>query len=191
MVLAHARVEIDLGHERFDALPTSVIGRLEQLVRERNVVEHADLLRLTAGALDAFAERGFDRVDHWEFVPGGWLPLPEPTHRSLAEPVGHLLHALSSRDWRTRADAREFAVRLSGPPRMRADLVVRRVHRERAHSLTIDLFGRVTSAELTALVRSLDRRVTVLRARVVQYETAAGPPTAATSGAHGAIVRGR
>ena len=76
-----------------------VLRQFERLLRERSVVEPADLLRLSAGALHACSTRGFRRVDHWEFVPGGWLPLPEPTHASLAEPVGHLLRALSSAEW--------------------------------------------------------------------------------------------
>lgn len=176
--MSRVRLDIDLGHERFEAPPTSPLGQLERLFRERSVVEQADLLRLSAGAIQAFAERGFDRVDHWEFVPGGWLPLPEPAHRKIAEPVGHLVSALGSRAWGPYARAREFGVRLSGSPRMRADLRVRRVHRERAHSISVELYGQVSAAELRSLVRALGRRVPVLRARVAAYEIVPNSPQA-------------
>jgi hypothetical protein len=170
--MSHVVLEVDLRHERFDAPTIPVLQQFERLFHERSVVEEADLLRLTAGALHACASRGYNRVDHWEMTPGGWLPLPEPTHRTLAEPVGHLLRALSSDAWKPYARAREFAVRLSGPPKSRADLVVRRVHRERGHSISIELRGLVTESELTALARSLRERVPVLRTRVASFQYA-------------------
>jgi len=170
--MSHVVLEVDLRHERFDAPTIPVLQQFERLFHERSVVEEADLLRLTAGALHAFSSCGYNRVDHWEMTPGGWLPLPEPTHRTLAEPVGHLLRALSSDAWKPYARAREFAVRLSGPPKSRADLVVRRVHRERGHSISIELRGLVTEPDLTALVRSLRERVPVLRTRVASFQYA-------------------
>jgi hypothetical protein len=170
--MAHVELEVDLRHERYEAPAIPVLQQLEQLFRERSVVEEGDLLRLTAASLHALAARGFTRVDHWEMTPGGWLPLPEPTHRTLAEPVGHLLRALASPTWRPFARAREFAVRLSGPAKIRADLVVRRVHRERGHSISLDLTGTITSRDLAGLVRSLRERVPVLRARVVSFRYA-------------------
>lgn len=170
--LAHAHLEIDLRHERFEEPTLPVLRQFERLFREREVVESADLLRLAAGALHAFASRGFNRVDHWEIRPGGWLPLPEPTHRSLAEPVGHLLRALSSDAWQPHADASEFAVRLSGPPRMRADLVVRRVHRERGHSISVDLFGTFTQRDVVGVARAVRERIPILRSRVTEFRYA-------------------
>jgi hypothetical protein len=126
--------------------------------------------------LHAFSVRGFSRVDHWEIDPGGWLPLPEPTHASLAEPVGHLIRALQSVVWRRLSSAREFSVRLSGHPRIRADLVVRRVHRERGHSVTVDLRGWVAERELQGLVRALRERLPVLRASVSEFAYRAQAP---------------
>jgi hypothetical protein len=170
--MSHVVLEVDLRHERFDAPAIPVLQQFERLFRERSVVEQADLLRLAAGALHAFSACGYNRVDHWEMTPGGWLPLPEPTHRTLAEPVSHLLRALSSEAWQPHADAREFAVRLSGAPRSRADLVVRRIHRERGHSISIELHGLVTERDLNGLVRALRERVPVLRSRVASYRYA-------------------
>ncbi|HTW77757.1 MAG TPA: hypothetical protein VMG14_08370 [Thermoplasmata archaeon] len=171
--LAHAHLEIDLRHERYDEPSVPVLRQFERLFREREVVEPADLLRLSAGALHGLASLGFTRVDHWEIQPGGWLALPEPTHRAIAEPVGHLLRALSSDQWQPHAGAREFAVRLSGPPRMQADLVVRRVHRERGHSISVDLTGTFAERDLLGLVRALRERVPVLRSRVTAFRYAA------------------
>ncbi|HXW66556.1 MAG TPA: hypothetical protein VEL82_01550 [Thermoplasmata archaeon] len=172
--LSHVALEIDLRHERLEEPSIPVLRQLEALLREREVVEHGDLLRITAGALHAFSSIGFHHVDHWEMTPGGWLPLPEATHASLVEPVGHLLRALASDAWRPHASAREFAVRLSGPPRMRADLIVRRVHRERGHSMSIDLRGRIAPGEVLGIVRAIRERVPVLRSSVVRYAYA-GP----------------
>jgi hypothetical protein len=162
----HVRLEVDLRHEELRTVGIPVLEQLEGLLRERSVVEQGDLLRLSAAALHACATRGFSRVDHWQIDPGGWLPLPEPTHRTLAEPVGHLLRALESDAWQRLALAREFSVRLSGAAKFHADLVVRRVHRERGHSLTVELRGTITKRELEALVRALRARLPVLRTRV-------------------------
>jgi hypothetical protein len=165
----HVRLEIDLRHERWSEPDVPVLRQFERLLRERSVVEQGDLLRLSAAALHAFTTRGFARVDHWEIQPGGWLPLPEPTHATLAEPVGHLVRALESAQWRRLALAREFSVRLSGHPKIRADLVVRRVHRERGHSITVDLRGRIVARELEGLVGALRERLPVLRSSVAAY----------------------
>ncbi len=163
---SHVALDIDLRHERLEEPSFALLRQFERLLREREVVEPADLLRLAAGALHGLAARRFTHVDHWEMVPGGWLPLPEPTHRTLAEPVGHLVRALASEQWRSFATAREFRVRVSGHPSIRADLVVRRVHRERGHSLSIDLFGIIEPRDLAGLVRAIRERIPILRASV-------------------------
>lgn len=165
----HVRLEIDLRHELLREPAIPILRQFERLLRERSVVERGDLLRQSAAALHAFSVRGFSRVDHWEIDPGGWLPLPEPTHASLAEPVSHLVRALQSPQWRRFVTAREFSVRLSGHPKMRADLVVRRVHRERGHSVTVDLRGWISERELDALARALRVRLPVLRASVAEF----------------------
>jgi hypothetical protein len=139
------------------------LHRLEAIFREREVVEV--VLRTVARFLHAMSACGFSRVDHWEVQPGGWLALPEPAHERLVEPVGHLLRALESDSWRHVARARSFSVRLSGPTALRADLLVRRVHRERGHSVTLDLVGRVTDRDVQAVERSIRGQVPVVRIR--------------------------
>jgi hypothetical protein len=169
---SHLHLEVDLEPEvvREPGLP--VFRQMEALLRERKVVEVEDVLRLTAALLHAFSALGFSRVDHWEVLPGGWLPLPEPSHERRTEPVGHLLRALASDEWRRIAMARSFAVRLSGHGQVRADAVVRRVHRERLHSISIDLWGHVTRTDVKDLFGALRTRLPVLRVRVTAYTPA-------------------
>jgi hypothetical protein len=171
-VFAHIHLEVDLEPEvvRESGLP--IFRQLEALIREREVVEIGDLLRLTAEVVHALASQGFSRVDHWETQPGGWLPLPEPTHPQIIEPVGHMLRALRHDRWKRLAGARSFAVRLSGAGPNRADLVVRRVHRERLHSISLDLYGKWSPTAVRDLVGALRRRLPVLRAEVTSFSTA-------------------
>jgi hypothetical protein len=166
---SHVHLEVDLVPEvvREPGLP--VFRQMEALLREREVVEAVDVLRVTANLLHAFSSQGFLRVDHWEAIPGGWLPLPEPGHDRRTEPVGHLLRALESDAWQRIASARGFAVRLSGSGTIRADAVLRRVHRERRHSISIDLWGRITRTDVKDIFDALRRRLPVLRASVTSF----------------------
>lgn len=161
----HVRVDVDLVHEAFRRPRIPLFQRLEAVFREQEVVEVEGLLRLVASVLHALSSRGFTRVDHWEAHPGGWLPLPEPAHERLEEPVGHLLNALRSRSWARIAEARAFAFRLSGSTALRADVVVRRVHRERGHALTVELFGPLSDRELRGVERALRENLSVVRLR--------------------------
>ncbi|MGP8075800.1 MAG: hypothetical protein ACLP8Y_03570 [Thermoplasmata archaeon] len=156
-------LELDLVHEAFQRRGLPFVHRLESIFREREVFEVEGLLRLSAGVLHAMAARGFSRVDHWEVRPGGWLPLPEPAHERRVEPAGHLLRALESGTWQRVADARAFAVRLSGAGDVRADVTVRRVHRERGHAITVELFGPLSERDLQGLERDLRDDLAVAR----------------------------
>ncbi len=170
----YVRLEVDLVHEAFRRRGVPFLHRLEAVFREQEVVEVEGLLRPAAMVLHALASRGFSRVDHWEVRPGGWLPLPEPAHERLTEPVGHLLHALRSDAWKRVADARSFAVRLSGAGEARADVTVRRVHRERAHAITLELFGPVSERELHQVERALREELSIARLRRIE-SLPAGP----------------
>ena len=173
-VFSHVRVEIDLQAERVREPGLPVFRQIEALLRERQVIEVGDVLRLTAQLLHALASEGFTRVDHWEATPGGWLPLPEPGHEGRIEPVGHLERALQSEAWRTLALARSFAVRLSGRAPIRADLTVRRVHRERTPSISLELWGTCAMRTVHDIVGAIRARLPVLRSRVTEYTEA--PP---------------
>jgi hypothetical protein len=165
--LKFVRLEVDLVHEAFRREGLPFLRRLESVFREREVVEVEGLLRLTAAVLHALSARGFSRVDHWEVRPGGWLPLPEPAHERLTEPVGHLLNALRSEAWKRVADAHAFALRLSGSGDVRADVKVRRVHREHGHAITLELFGPMSERDLAGIVRELRADLSVARVQRV------------------------
>ncbi|MGP8077304.1 MAG: hypothetical protein ACLQD8_02305 [Thermoplasmata archaeon] len=164
----HVRVEIDLGHEIIAPTRLPFLAEIRALLKERNVEEEGSLLDLAAALLHALQACGFSRVDHWEIDPGGWLPLPEEVHPGLIEPVGHLLKALASERWRELATAYAISFRLSGEGDHRADVVLRRLHREREHSLSLDLFGRMQSFDVHRTVNAVRENLTVLRAQVTE-----------------------
>jgi hypothetical protein len=165
----HVHLEIDLEPDVVRDASLPVFRQMEALIRERQVVEIGDLLRLVGETLHALASAGFSRVDHWEVEPGGWLPLPEPTHPGIVEPVGHMLRALRDDRWHQLAGARSFGVRLSGRAKFRGDLLVRRVHRERHHSITLDLRGVVRASDVKEIVGALRSRLPVLRSQVTEF----------------------
>jgi hypothetical protein len=165
----HVHLEIDLQPDLVRDTGLPVFRQMEALIRERQVVEIGDLLRLVGETLHALASCGFTRVDHWEIEPGGWLPLPEPTHPGLIEPLGHMLRALQNDRWKHLSGARTLSVRLSGRSKFRADLVVRRVHRERSHTVTLDLSGTVTRSDVKLLVGAMRRRLPVIQSQVTEF----------------------
>ncbi len=165
----HVHLEVDLEPDVVRETGLPIFRQMEALIRERQVVEIGDLLRLVGEALHALASQGFSRVDHWEVDPGGWLPLPEPIHPGIIEPVGHMVRALRDDRWKHLAGARSFAVRLSGKRPFRADLVVRRIHRERTHSVTLDFWGTVKPGDVKDVVAALRTRLPVLRSQVTEY----------------------
>jgi len=169
---SHIRVEIDLGREMVAPGRLPFLTELTSLLREREVEESESLLELEAAVLHALHGCGFSRVDHWEVDPGGWLPLPEAVHPGLIEPVGHLLKALASDRWQDLAGAYAFSVRLSGDGDRRADAVLRRRHREREHSLSLELWGHVASFEVHRIVNALRDHLPVLRAQVTESTAA-------------------
>lgn len=160
------RLEVDLGHEVIARPSLPFLGEIRAFLKERELEEEESLLDLEAALLHALQALGFSHVDHWEVDPGGWLPLPEAVHPGLIEPVGHLLKALASDRWQEIARAHGFSVRLSGDGERRVDAVLRRRHREREHSLSLDLRGRWPSYDVHRAVNALRERLPVLRAQV-------------------------
>jgi hypothetical protein len=170
---AHVHLEIDLSAEPNREAEPALLQRLEALLSEKEIVEAADLLRLAAGTLHALSARRFRWIDHWEVQPGGWLPLPErKKHQDAEEPVGELLKALESGAWAPAAKARSFSVRLSDKRGNRADVIVRRVHRERRHALSLDLWGSWTKASIEDVTGSLSARLPVSRSTMTKYQYA-------------------
>lgn len=163
------RLEFDLRHEALAPTRLPFLRQIEDWLKEREVEEHESLVVLAAGMLHALSTLGYRRVDHWEVEPGGWLPLPEATHPGLIEPVGHLIRALTSERWSVLSKARRFAVRLSAPDGRRADAILRRVHREQDHTLTVELKGHIQQREIPRTVKAVRERLSVVRARVGEW----------------------
>ncbi len=171
------QLELDVEHESFQPEPVALLAPFAALLHDREVEDTEDLLTMTAQALRAFSAAGFRRVDHWEARPGGWLPLPEPTHTRLVEPVAHLLRALSDESWAPVGRARQFGARLSGSGQVRLDFVLRRVHRERAHAVTVDLWGPIPLRAVEDLVDRVHHELRLVRAVVTAAdEVAKGRP---------------
>lgn len=170
--LARVALEVDLvpGTERLSRIP--LLDRIEEALREAEVVEQGDLLYLAGGTLHAFASAGYRRIDHWELRPGGWLPLRNAPTGPQVEPIAQFLAALGEDQWKAFAGARGLAVRLSSPRGLRASFELRRVRRERGHTLSIEVSGRIPSEHVDALVAALHRRLPVLRAEVTRAEPA-------------------
>ncbi len=160
------RIELDLPHELLRPSGLPVLRQIQALLREREIEEEGSVLLRAAELLDVLAEAGYGRVDHWEVVPGGWLPLPEASHRGRIEPVGHLIRALKSRAWAAFAKADGFRVRLSSDREARADAHLLRRHRERQHSITLDLWGPPSGTEVHRLVERLRKRFEPLKTRI-------------------------
>jgi hypothetical protein len=160
------RIELDLPHELLRPSPVPVFRRIVALLREQEVEEEGSLLLRSAQLLHELSELGYGRVDHWEVEPGGWLPLPEGTHAGRREPVEHLRRALQSPAWAFLAEARGFSVRLSSEGGQRVDARILRLHRERDHSIVVDLWGRPRAAEVRQTVERLRSRFAPLRVRL-------------------------
>ena len=170
---SHVHLEMDLAPEPKDPTGVPALERLAGFLRERKVVEKGTLVLMAAATLHALAARRFRRVDHWEVAPGGWLPPPRPgKDPDAAEPVGELLEALESEAWASVGSARSFSARLSDLSGGRVDVIVRRVHRERRHALSIDLWGSWTKATVKDLEGSLSDRLPVIRSTMTKYQYA-------------------
>jgi len=171
---SHAHLEVDLTASVPEPTDLPFWKRLEAVLAERKIVENPDLVWLTARTLHALATRQFRRVDHWEVAPGGWLPPPELTsvRPHDAEPVGQLLAALESDRGPALARARSFSLRVSDLHRNHADITVRRVHRQRRHALSVDLWGSWSQESISALVGALAERLPIARATMTKYQYA-------------------
>jgi len=159
----YVRIELDLPHEVVRPSLFPVLRQLETLLREQEIEEQGKFLVRVGELLDELGRLGFSRVDHWEVDPGGWLPLPEATHAGRFEPVGHLLNALKSPAWWPVGQARGFGVRLTSPDGDRVDARLLRLHREREHSISVDLWGPPSATELKRVVQALRKRFSPLK----------------------------
>ncbi len=165
----HVHFGVDLDTGVIAPAPVPVLRQFESFLREQEVKEGDNLWSLSAATLHAFSGAGFQTVEAWETDPGGTLPLPGRHRGRRPEPVGHLLRALEDGQWKDRAGARSFTARLSDHGGCVADVTVRRVHRQRRHSIGVDLNGEFMPAKLKRLIGALRERLPVRRTEVTKY----------------------
>jgi hypothetical protein len=171
---SHVHLEVDLLAGTDGGPEPSRLERWRQMLSQREVVESSDLVLLTVGMLHALSACRFRRVDHWEIVPGGWLPPPSAheSGRGVGEPVGLLLGALQTDSGAPVSRARSFSVRLSDRGGNHVDVVIRRVHRERRHALTLDLWGLWTKGTVNDLKGALSERLPVRQVTQTKHQYA-------------------
>jgi hypothetical protein len=168
---SHVHLEIDLKPESADPAGVPLLERLAGVLKEREITETGTLILLAAATLHALSSQRFRRVDHWEVTPGGWLPPPTSgAAPDGEEPVGHLIDALESDSGAAVGSARSFSARLSDRSGARVDVIVRRVHRERRHALSLDLWGSWTPAAVKELKGSLSERLPLARSTMTKYQ---------------------
>jgi hypothetical protein len=170
---SHVHLEIDLAPKPPDPAGVPLLEQLAAGLNERKIVERGTLILLAAATLHALAARRFRRVDHWEVSPGGWLPPPSPGKDPEAqEPIGDLLEVMRNGAWESAGSARSFSARLSDLSGARVDVIVRRVHRERKHALSLDLWGSWTPESVKDLEGSISTRLPVTRTTMTKYRYA-------------------
>ncbi|MGA9838857.1 MAG: hypothetical protein WBF81_01260 [Thermoplasmata archaeon] len=170
---SHVHLEIDLDPRPTDPTGVPPLEQLAGFLNERKIVERGTLILIAGATLHALAAQRFRRVDHWEVAPGGWLPPPSPGKDPEAdEPVGELLEALRSGAWTKVGSARSFSARLSNLSGGRIDVTVRRVHRARRHSISLDLWGNWTKATVEDLEGSISTRLPVVRNTMTKFRYA-------------------
>jgi hypothetical protein len=170
---SHVHLEIDLDSKPPDPEGVPALEQLATFLGEKQIVERGTLVLMAAATLHALSARRFRRIDHWEVVPGGWLPPPKPgANPDGTEPVGELLATIEGGGWSTVASARSFAARLSDLSGNRVDVTVRRIHRERRHAVSLDLWGVWTQSTLHDLEGSIRQRLPVVNTRMTKYQYA-------------------
>ncbi|MGA7923696.1 MAG: hypothetical protein WCA77_06950 [Thermoplasmata archaeon] len=168
----HVRLEVDLAPEPLDPSEVPVLEQLAGILKERKVVEQGNLIQLAAATLHALAARRFRRVEEWKFSPGAWLLPPSPDGVEPGEPVGDLLKGLEKADPASLGAARSFTARVTDLSGSHVDVTVRRVHRQRAHAMTLDLWGSWAKASVQDLRGSIAERLPVVHSRVAKYQYA-------------------
>ena len=168
----HVRLEIDLRSGVVQPSDRSGIRRVEALLRERPVVEATDLRPTVAQLLHGLARSGFSRVDRWTLEPGGDQAVPGATDDPSQAPIGAVRKALDGAAGQPVRAARRLRLELEGSGGNRAEVVVRRLHRERRHTLSLDLRGRWAQSAVKDVVAALRERLPVARSEVtaVSYD---------------------
>jgi hypothetical protein len=165
-VYESAHIELELKHPKIRSSGTPVVRQIERALSERKVVESPDLLDLAAQTLHAFAAKGYTELEGWNVHPGSPPPLPPSATGKDANTVGHLLDALRGDEWKALAKSRSFEAKVGDRAGNHAAIVVRRIHRERRASISADLEGSFTEADIRKILDAVRDRLPVARSTV-------------------------
>ncbi|MGI0052898.1 MAG: hypothetical protein ACRECR_01375, partial [Thermoplasmata archaeon] len=141
--LRHVHLEIDLAREARRPTRIPILRQVEQALGECLVEEAEDLLVLSEGVLRGCSAAGFGVVERWSPRPAvtegpkGALPLDPREGTTVHAFLGTMSEAVRSQ----LQGARGFTAALRASDGRRLAFVLRRIHRERRHALSLDLSG--------------------------------------------------
>ena len=168
----HALLEIRLQSPTVQPPKNALLRGLEEAFRSRPVVEAGSFGRRAVATLHGFSARGYRSVVHWETHPPELIGSPGED----GEPISALLAALSQGGGKGLAGAATFRAVLADTSGNRADITLRRVHREDRPGIVLELTGTIPPAELHDLVSALAERLPLKSSHLVRY--AYGSPRA-------------
>ncbi len=168
----HALLEIQLQAPTVQAPKNPLLRGLEKALHAQPVVESGVFGRRVVAALHGLSAKGYRSVVHWETHPAERIGAPE----SGDEPVSTLLAALAQDGGKGLAGATTFRAVLADTQGNRADITLRRIHREGRPGILLELTGAIPPEALHGVVGALAERLPLKSSHLVRY--AYGTPNA-------------
>jgi hypothetical protein len=161
----HALLEIQLQSPTVQPPKNAVLRGLEKALHAQPVVESGSFGKRIVAALHGLSAKGFRSVVHWETHPSDRIGAPGAGE----EPVSTLLSSLSQEGGKGLAGAAAFRAVLADTQGNRADITLRRIHREQRPGILLELTGAVPPDLLHGLVGALAERLPLKSSHLVRY----------------------
>ena len=161
----HALLEIQLQSPTVQSPKNALLRGLEKALHAQPVVESGSFGRRVVAALHGLSSKGFRSVVHWETHPAERIGAPEEGD----EPVSTLLASLSQEGGKGLAGAATFRAVLADTQGNRADITLRRIHREERPGIILELTGAIPPDTLHGLVGALAERLPLKSSHLVRY----------------------
>ena len=171
LLFRHALLEIHLQSPTVEAPKNALLRSLAEAFHSQPVVEAGSFGHRVVAALHGLSARGFRSVVHWETHPPDRIASPGEGE----EPISTLLTSLSKDGGPGLAGASTFRAVLADTSGNRADITLRRIHREGRPGIILEMTGSIPPAELHGLVGALVQRLPIKSSHLVRY--AYGPPS--------------